>query len=133
MLPVTPLTTLPRYGGMPLVREYRAFVEGGQILCTHPYWPKKSIFEGLAEPEKGQPDYRLSETETLFFQMNQQGLPPEAQQLLQSVAGVFAGDGAWSVDVLETQRGWFVTDMAEAARSYHWDGCPMIERFQLRR
>lgn len=30
---------------------------------------------------------------------------------------------AWSVDVLETRRGWFVTDMAEAARSFHWPGC----------
>jgi len=33
--------------------------------------------------------------------------------------------GAWSIDILETKRGWHVTDMAEAANSWHeWPECP---------
>ncbi len=42
---------------------------------------------------------------------------------LASRAGAAIG-GAWSVDILETTRGWFVTDMAEAHKSYHWPTCP---------
>jgi hypothetical protein len=38
-------------------------------------------------------------------------------------AGCAVG-GAWSVDILETKRGWFVTDMAEAEKSFHWPECP---------
>lgn len=41
---------------------------------------------------------------------------------LAAAAGRAVG-GAWSVDLLETSRGWFVTDMAEAGSSWHWDGC----------
>lgn len=29
-----------------------------------------------------------------------------------------------SVDILDTEKGWFVTDMAEADKSFHWEGCP---------
>ena len=33
--------------------------------------------------------------------------------------------GAWSIDLLETRRGWVLTDMAEAHRSWHdWPDCP---------
>ena len=34
--------------------------------------------------------------------------------------------GSWSVDLLQTERGWFLTDMAEARSSYHWEDCPNI-------
>jgi hypothetical protein len=43
---------------------------------------------------------------------------------LANAAGRAVG-GAWSIDVLETRRGWYVTDMAEAASSWHeWPECP---------
>jgi hypothetical protein len=32
-------------------------------------------------------------------------------------------EGEWSVDCLWTDRGWYVTDMAVAATSYHWPAC----------
>ena len=35
--------------------------------------------------------------------------------------------GSWSVDILETARGWFITDMAEADRSFHLPDCPNAE------
>ena len=49
--------------------------------------------------------------------------PPAAVALIGLVANAFRGDGAWSVDVLKTRRGYYVTDMAEAHRSFHWEGC----------
>lgn len=39
MLPTRPVCTLPEYGDMPLCREFRCFVDGGQLLCCHFYWP----------------------------------------------------------------------------------------------
>lgn len=46
---------------------------------------------------------------------------------LASRAGKAVG-GAWSVDILETTRGypnrWYVTDMAVAEDSWHWPECP---------
>jgi hypothetical protein len=34
------------------------------------------------------------------------------------------------VDILETKRGWFVTDMAEAGKSWHWPGCKNEKAFK---
>jgi hypothetical protein len=43
---------------------------------------------------------------------------------LANAAGRAVG-GVWSIDLLETQRGWMVTDMAEAEKSWHeWPDCP---------
>ena len=39
---------------------------------------------------------------------------------LASQAGKACG-GQWSVDLLETDRGWYITDMAEAVKSYGYD------------
>lgn len=44
--------------------------------------------------------------------------PEECCALARHAAIAFAGDGAWSVDLLATDRGWFLTDMAEAGHSY---------------
>lgn len=56
-------------------------------------------------------------------------LSTEANQLFERVADTFRDDGAWSVDVLKTSRGYYVTDMAEAARSYHFEGCQHAGQF----
>jgi hypothetical protein len=43
---------------------------------------------------------------------------------LANAAGRAVG-GVWSIDLLETRRGWMVTDMAEAHKSWHeWPECP---------
>lgn len=47
MLKTEPILPLPRYGGMPLTGEIRAFVGGGEVLCLHAYWPAESIRQGL--------------------------------------------------------------------------------------
>jgi hypothetical protein len=47
-----------------------------------------------------------------------------------AIAAGAALGGAWSVDILETKRGWFVTDMAEAGKSWHWPGCKNEKAFK---
>jgi len=137
MLPVEPVAVLPMYRDMPLVSEIRCFVEGGKVLCHHGYWPPGAIAEGLAS------DYRDDQL------LPDEGEHPAAEQaarlalaawptdlqltaalsLAQRVADVFAGDGAWSVDLLATRNGWHITDMADAGRSFHWPGCENEKRW----
>lgn len=106
-----PLAVCPHYGLMPVCREFRFFVDGGDVLCFHPYWPRQALTEGGIEDPAAIYE-RLCEMENL----------PELSALASS-AGASVG-GAWSVDLLETERGWFVTDMAEAEKSFHWEDCP---------
>jgi hypothetical protein len=118
LLPTRPLAVLGRYGDMPLVREVRCFVRHAEVVCLHPYWPAGAILEGLEEG--------ASTLEAEALEMRAGLLRPyevEAVNDLASRAGAAVG-GEWSVDVLDTARGWHVTDMAEAARSFHWPGCP---------
>jgi hypothetical protein len=109
-LPTIPLGTCKRYGGMPICREFRFFVDGGSVRCWHPYWPPEAMQQG--EASEGL-DY-----EALCRMDNEVELSTIA-----AAAGKAVG-GSWSVDILETKRGWMVTDMAEANKSYHWKGCP---------
>src|SRR5690606_17573611 len=101
-LPIKPIAVLPRYRGMPFVEEYRFFIEGGEVVCHHPYWPLDSLEEGAS------PDQR-DEIRRLYQQVhpNPKNLPWEAMILADQVAMAFSGDGAWSVDILSTERGWY--------------------------
>lgn len=122
MLPVKPLCHLPGYGDMPLVREMRCFVRHGKVTCYHPYWPIGSIRDGMR---------RDPELLSHLTEINNASLfnPDEQKQIVElaeTVAKAFnEGDHtAWSVDILETNRGFYVTDMALAKQSFHWNGCP---------
>ena len=117
LLPVAPVAILPRYGSMPLVKEVRCFVEGGRVKCHHPYWPPRAIAEGLEDVQL----FRLSEILTGMKLTESEW--EAALHLAAQAAGVLAGSGSWSVDLLATRQGWYVTDVAEAARSFHWPGC----------
>lgn len=108
-LPTHPLGTCPHFGNMPLCREFRVFVEDGAISCWHPYWPMKALEQGGA-----------ASAETYERLSSMEGLP-DILTLASRVAAVVPG--SWSVDLLETDRGWYVTDMAQAHESYHWEGC----------
>lgn len=110
LLPTIPYGYCPRYGDMPICKEFRFFVEDGDIKCAHPYWPRFSLEQGGAD--LGETNY-----EDLCRMENESEL-----RALASAAGKAVG-GAWSIDLLETKRGWFVTDMAEAKKSWHWEGC----------
>ena len=110
-LPTMPFGACRNYGNMPICREFRFFVDGPDVKCWHPYWPQEAL--ELGKPEWfGDFDYaefcRAEDIEEL--------------RKLASAAGRAVG-GEWSVDILETRRGWHITDMAEARKSYHWEGC----------
>jgi len=111
MLPTQPLFRCAGYKGFPVVREFRVFVDGSTVLYRNPYWPDGAI-------EEGKPDV-----------LNWRELLRRANELTDDEATVInrlasqcgnAVGGKWSVDVLETSRGWYVTDMAVAERSWGW-------------
>lgn len=112
MLPTRSIGVCPRYGDMPICKEFRFFVEDDHIRCHHPYWPRFSLEEGRAV---------LSDDAYAELCALSDG---EAEHLfdLARATGKAVG-GAWSVDILWTDRGWFVTDMAEAHKSWHWPEC----------
>lgn len=107
MLPTLPIAILTGYGNMPACREFRFFVDGPEIECWHPYWPEQALEEGGA----GESYASLSEIDD-----------PGPLLKLAGAAGLAVG-GRWSVDILETKRGWFITDMAESDKSFHWEQC----------
>ena len=114
LLPTIPLAICPDYEGMPVCREFRCFVADGTVRCVHPYWPLEALERGGGvAPEEVAAQLASCADE-------------QSVRALASRAGAAVG-GEWSVDVLETQRGWFVTDMAEAERSWHWPGCAAQE------
>lgn len=129
MLPTDAIATLPAYGGFPLVREVRAFVEGGKILCRHPYWPGDSVREGFGIRGNRESRYPIpNHLEQIVAMADTLPMAPhdvaEIDDLLTRAAKAFVElGGVWSVDVLKTKRGWFLTDAAVAQRSFHYPGC----------
>ena len=132
MLPTHPLAILPRYGGFPLVKEVRAFVAHGQIQCVHPYWPLGAIRDGLSCTHGKQTIHErkscepcIKEALALFKAADPKHDEAKFMTIVHRVAMAFRGEEeSWSVDLLETNKGWYVTDMALADVSYHYPGCP---------
>lgn len=114
------IRTIPAFmafrGNMPIVKERRYFVQDGQVTCHHPYWPPGAFDDSPVSV--GNWRKRLDE-------MNEES-DEEVRRLseLSSKVGAAIG-GAWSIDWLWSQikHEWYLTDMAEAAKSYHWPGC----------
>jgi hypothetical protein len=135
LLPVRPVAVLPRYGDMPLVLEVRGFVADGHRTCFHPYWPARAIPDGLVgrpgllpeEEEAQDAAERLKRAEPLFRQVGE-GVTEErtaALHLIDRVATVFRGEGAWSLDLLLTDRSWYVTDLSGGSGAlFPLDGVP---------
>lgn len=108
-LPGPAIMEYERYEGMPVRREFRAFAENGEVLCIHPYWP---------------PDSFDAETAAMpgLQAMNELGKDEAAIIKMVSIASMQV-QGEWSIDCLSTDNGWYVTDMALANQSYHWQPC----------
>lgn len=107
LLPTKPLGTA--FLGMPICKEFRVFVDDGEVMCWHPYWPKEAFRKSV--PEWYDDLCKIEDAD---------------KQIVLDYA-VKAGKvlgGAWSVDVLHTEQGWYVTDMAKAEDSWHWPDCP---------
>lgn len=107
------------WGNMPIVKERRYFVQDDKVVCHHPYWPPEAFrnhpvsIEGWRE---------------ILDEMNyQHGQEVHTLSELSSRVGAAIG-GSWSIDWLwsEQRNQWYLTDMAEAAHSYHWPGCERI-------
>lgn len=112
MLPTSaPFTAFT--GKMPVTRERRIFIEDGKVVCNHPYWPKDAI----RDPDEDNWEMTLNalnhiEDVTVGY----------LEEQSEHVSRAF--EGAWSLDWLETDRGWYAIDMAPAVLSYHWPRCP---------
>lgn len=119
MLPTNPLFRCSRYGDFPVVREFRVFVDGPRVCYHVPYWPDGAV-------EEGKPD-SLDWQDQLNIANGATEAEWQAIDDLASRCGAACG-GQWSVDVLDTARGWFVTDMAVAERSYGYDFDRMKEQ-----
>lgn len=121
LLPTRPV--MVAYQGMPVCREFRLFVDGPEIQCCHPYWPLEALRDGRPRTLDGQPldDEAVEDLAHGIWELDDRDC--EIVRDLASRAGQACG-GRWSVDVLETDRGWYVTDLAIAELSWHWPGCP---------
>ena len=122
MLPTKPV--MAAYEGMPVCREFRVFVDDGLILCKHPYWPIAALQGG--SPRDWDTDELLTEEDVenrghALWELDDADCKLVLD--LASRAGAACG-GLWSVDILDTELGWFVTDMAVMDLSWHWPGCP---------
>jgi hypothetical protein len=114
LLPTIPVGSCPNYDNMPVCREFRFFAEDGKVLCWHPYWPRHSL-------EHGGADLSDEAFAALSTPDNLAELIAMAEAASRACPGI-----AWSVDLLETKRGWFLTDMATANTSWHWEDCPRM-------
>lgn len=105
------------FEGFPVTRERRWFVDDDQILGWQPYWPP-AAFEGVDPPRD---PYWRAKLDVL--NAAQPGEVEELRALTLKVGALVPG--AWSVDWLwTTDRGWVLTDMAHAERSFVWHEWP---------
>lgn len=115
ILPTKPLGVCPDFFNMPLCRECRFFVKEGEVRCWHPYWIKEAIEQGGADV-------------ALYDALASTEAYEQAFTLAHKAARAI--NGAWSIDVLDTERGWYITDMAEAHKSFHQEGCEYAAEFE---
>ena len=122
-LPVKPMGFCRNYENMPVVKEFRVFVDGNKLECIHPYWPKDALERGQVEwlPENSFcPEVSLS-----YLDISNRH---RIDYLAEKVGGILGG--RWSVDILDVggshvldEYRWYVTDLAEAHKSWHWPDC----------
>lgn len=138
LLPTEPVCVLPAYGDFPLVPEVRCFIQGGSIICAHPYWPEKAIrmgFPGEATLADGEFNVVPANFDEIVAKCHDvgDGWFVWASHVAEAFKDDDSFDDGFSVDLLPTKRGWFVTDMALASRSFHWEGCIYEKLFQPRK
>lgn len=100
------------FDGTPIAVERRVFFSDHEIACLHPYWPADAIRRA---------DHRM--WRSILESSNALVFDGTLSALSQPVFAAF--DGAWSLDWARGRDGsWYAIDMAPAARSFHWLGCP---------
>lgn len=99
------------WGEMPIATEFRYFIEGGEIICYHPYWPEEAFKHEFTSAWKEKLEY-----------INSLRPPAAVDALSKYISELF--DGAWSLDWARCKNGdWYAIDMAPAGVSYHWPSC----------
>ncbi|BDZ52723.1 hypothetical protein GCM10025867_49640 (plasmid) [Frondihabitans sucicola] len=113
MLPTFPL--FHAFEDMPITLERRYFIDGGKVVDRQPYWPISAI-EGHVEDIE---DHEVvADWKDRLIEASRES--SEEVALLTGYAERLAAvmPGAWSVDFLFTERGWFFIDAAWAETSY---------------
>jgi hypothetical protein len=129
-------------GGMPINKERRYFIEGGKVICHHPYWPPEvfakeetehdrrlEFFKEFDEDRNGKTISSLADPlpanwRELLSCLNLE--TPEEVEYLTAKSELVSRhfEGTWSLDWAMTKDGkWYAIDMALAERSFHWPGC----------
>jgi hypothetical protein len=128
---------------LPIAPERRYFIEGGKVLCHHPYWPPDAMeFYNVTFPDdfsgdltkriilrKELQNQKRRETLPLLLDMNDES--PEEIELLTKYSEMVAQilPEYWSVDfALGRDKKWYLIDMAEGDKSYHDDECPIKQK-----
>lgn len=112
-------STFEAFNGHPISREWRFFANADSVVCFHPYWPEDSI----KFYRSGEPDNWVNQLADLHKE------PDEIQELkdMAIIAAKGYGYNA-SVDFAKDINGkWWLTDMAVAEDSYHWEGCENLK------
>jgi hypothetical protein len=108
------------FRGMPVAREFRAFVRDGKCECLHFYWPEDSIRDPVTITDRQPVDgwrERLRRMAALD-DMDRRNLTAIAERVGRAFPGY------WSIDMAEHLIGsWLVTDMAVGDDSFHMPGC----------
>ena len=102
------------YGQMPINKERRYFIENGEVVCHHPYWPEEAFLE---HTDEGGWQEKLAELNYEHDEIEQ--LTAYAKQVSAALPGY------WSVDFARAKDGkWYLIYMALGIESFHWEGCP---------
>jgi hypothetical protein len=114
LIQTKPLFTCHRYNNFPVTREFRVFVENGEVTHLQPYWPPGAVDEG--EPDEEDWKEKLAAISELEHDDEWQ-----VRELAERAWSAMEGQD-WSVDLLQDVHGrWWVIDMALAERSFRWD------------
>jgi hypothetical protein len=101
------------HGHMPIATERRFFIEGGGLICEHPYWPAEAFDRTSFKPD----DWVAA-----LSRMNAIEVPLSVVTDSEKISEDFVG--AWSLDWARHRNGsWYAIDMAPAEISYHWPNC----------
>jgi hypothetical protein len=112
----------------PISREWRFFANAEKVICFHPYWPESSIqfYAGMKEPDDWRGALKILHK------------VPDNVEELKAMAAKAAGlyGVVASIDFARDKGGkWWLTDMAMAEGSFHWEECEnramQMRRFYL--
>lgn len=102
------------FNSMPITKERRYFVRDGRVECCHPYWPESAIRNPSIPNWKNElKKINIMDDEEINF----------LTKKTEKIGSIM--DGYWSVDWLwvEKYNKWFLIDMADGDRSFHWSSC----------